>query len=177
MEKLDKLVAKAQKTKWFFTDVDGTLTDGRVYYSAEGEHLKAFSLRDGAGFFLLRQAGIKTGIITTENSPIVAKRAEKLKVDAYIFGSEHKWDVLSQFMQANRLTFEEIAYIGDEINDYKLLDACGLSFVVADAAELVKNKADVVLSRKGGQHAFREAVERLLELREVDIKNIISENL
>lgn len=177
MEKSDKLVEKAQKIRWFFTDVDGTLTDGRVYYSAEGEQLKAFSLRDGTGFFLLRQAGIKTGIITTENSPIVAKRAEKLKVDGYIFGSEHKWDVLSQFMQANGLTFDEIAYIGDEINDYKLIDACGLSFAVADAAELVKSKADIVLSRNGGQHAFREAVEKLLELRGVDIEQIINEKL
>ena len=109
MEKSDKLKEKAKKIKWFFTDVDGTLTDERVYYSAEGEQLKAFSLRDGTGFFLLRQAGIKTGIITTENSPIVAKRVEKLKVDAYMFGSEHKLDVLSQFVQANGLTFDEIA--------------------------------------------------------------------
>lgn len=177
MEKSDNLKEKAQKIKWFFTDVDGTLTDGRVYYSAEGEQLKAFSLRDGTGSFLLHQAGIRTGIITTENSPIVAKRAEKLKVDEYIFGLEHKWDVLSQFVQANGLTLEEIAYMGDEINDYKLIDACGLSFAVADAAELVKRKADIVLSRNGGQHAFREAVEKLLELKGVDVEKIINEKL
>lgn len=176
-EKSDKLVAKAQRIKWFFTDVDGTLTDGRVYYSAEGEQLKAFSLRDGTGFFLLRQAGIKTGIITTENSPIVAKRAEKLKVDEYIFGSEHKRDVLSQFIQENGLTFDEIAYVGDEINDYKLIEACGLSFAVSDAAELVKRKADIVLSHNGGQHAYRKAVEILLELKGVDVEKIINEKL
>ena len=177
MEKSDKLLAKATKIKWFFTDVDGTLTDGRVYYSAEGEQLKAFSLRDGTGFFLLRQVGIKTGIVSTEDSPIVAKRAEKLMVDQYIFGSEHKWDVLSQFMHANELTFDEIAYIGDEINDLKLIDACGLTFAVADAAELVKKKADIVLSHNGGQHAFREAVEMLLELKEIDVEKIIKEKL
>ena len=177
MEKSDKLVEKAQKIKCFFTDVDGTLTDGWVYYSAEGEQLKAFSLRDGTGFFLLRQVGIRTGIITTENSPIVAKRAEKLKVDAYIFGSEHKLEMLSQFVQANGLTFDEIAYIGDEINDYKLIDACGLSFAVADAVELVKRKADIVLSNKGGQHAFREAVEMLFNLKGLDIKDIIESSL
>ena len=114
MEKSDKLVAKAKKIKWFFTDVDGTLTDGWVYYSADGEQLKAFSLRDGTGFFLLRQIGVKTGIITTECSPIVEQRAKKLKVDAYIYGTEKKKDVMRQFLEENHLSWDEIAYIGDE---------------------------------------------------------------
>ena len=74
---------KAAKIKWFFCDIDGTLTDGGVYYSPEGELLKRFSLRDGTGFFLLKQCGIKTGFITTENSPIVEQRAKKLKINKY----------------------------------------------------------------------------------------------
>lgn len=177
MEKSDKLVEKAKKIKWFFTDVDGTLTDGRVYYSAEGEQLKAFSLRDGTGFFLLRQIDIRTGIITTECSPIVKQRAKKLKVDAYIYGTEKKEDVLQQFLGENQLLWEEIAYIGDEINDYKLFKSCGLTFAVADACEEVKSEADVVLAREGGKHAFREAVDMLLKLLNVDTKKIISEKL
>lgn len=177
MEKSDKLVAKAKKIKWFFTDVDGTLTDGRVYYSADAEQLKAFSLRDGTGFFLLRQIGIKTGIITTECSPIVVQRAKKLNVDAYIYGTEKKREVMQQFLQENQLSWDEIAYIGDEINDYKLIESCGLSFAVADAAEIIKEKADVLLKIEGGKHAFREAVQMLLNLLDIDIHEIITESL
>lgn len=177
MEKSDKLVAKAKKIKWFFTDVDGTLTDGRVYYSADGEQMKAFSLRDGTGFFLLRQIGVKTGIITTECSPIVEQRAKKLKVDTYIYGTEKKKDAMQQFIEENQLSWDEIAYIGDEINDYKLIESCGLSFVVADAAESVKEKADIVCKNAGGKHAFREAVEMLLNLREININEIITKTL
>lgn len=177
MGKSDKLVAKAKKIKWFFTDVDGTLTDGRVYYNAEGEQLKAFSLRDGTGFFLLRQIGIKTGIITTESSPIVEQRAKKLNVDAYIYGTEKKRDVMQQFLQENQLSWKEIAYIGDEINDCKLIESCGLSFAVADAAEIIKEKVDVLLKRNGGKHAFREAVEILLNLLDINVQEIITKSL
>ena len=73
----EALKAKAARIKWFFCDIDGTLTDGSVYYSPKGELLKKFSLRDGTGFFLLKQIGVKTGFITTENSPIVEQRAKK----------------------------------------------------------------------------------------------------
>lgn len=177
MEKSDKLVAKAKKIKWFFTDVDGTLTDGWVYYSADGEQLKAFSLRDGTGFFLLRQIGVKTGIITTECSPIVEQRAKKLKVDAYIYGTEKKKDVMRQFLEENHLSWDEIAYIGDEINDYKLIESCGLTFAVADACDEVKSGADMVLTREGGKHAFREAVDVLLKLLRVNTQKIINDML
>ena len=158
-------------------DVDGTLTDGRVYYSADGEQMKAFSLRDGTGFFLLRQIGVKTGIITTECSPIVGQRAKKLKVDAYIYGTEKKKDVMQQFLDENQLSWDEIAYIGDEINDYKLIESCGLSFAVVDAAEIVKEKADIVCKNAGGKHAFRKAVDTLLNLRGIDINEIITKTL
>lgn len=167
------LIEKARKIRYFFTDVDGTLTDGGVYYSSQGEMLKKFSLRDGTGFFLLRQCGIKTGIITSENSPIVACRAEKLKVDKYIFGSITKVETLQSFLSAESLTFENIAYIGDEINDLKLIKKCGLSFAVADADERVKTDADIICTHRGGDGAFREAVEKLLQLKNVEVNKII----
>ena len=94
----DELRTRAQKIKYFFTDVDGTLTDGCVYYSSEGELLKKFSLRDGSGFFLLRQAGIKTGIITGEDSPIVACRAKKLMVDKLIMKAVPNVETLGAFL-------------------------------------------------------------------------------
>lgn len=170
---LDVLRQKAGKIKWFFCDIDGTLTDGGVYYSSEGEQLKRFSLRDGTGFFLLRQCGIKTGFITTEDSPIVAKRAQKLKIDKYIFGTHRKVEALREFLASEGLAMENAAYIGDELNDVKLLKACGLSFVVADADHRAKDAADIVCMHAGGYGAFREAVELLLGYQGRSIDNIV----
>lgn len=174
---LDILRQKAAKIKWFFCDIDGTLTDGGVYYSPDGELLKRFSLRDGTGFFLLRQCGIKTGFITTENSPIVEQRAKKLKIDKYIFGTHHKVDAMKEFLASEGLTMENVAFIGDELNDLKLLKASGFSFVVGDADHRAKDAADVVCERFGGHGAFREAVERLLDLKGIDIDEIVNKSL
>lgn len=170
---LEQLRQKAAKIKWFFCDVDGTLTDGGVYYSPEGELLKRFSLRDGTGFFLLREAGIKTGIITGENSPIVEQRAKKLKIDKYLFGSHKKIDAIQGFLTSEGFSFENIAYIGDELNDVKMLRTCGLSFAVGDADHRVKDAADIILEHLGGHGAFREATEKLLELQVVSIDDIL----
>lgn len=174
---LDELRERAAKIKWFFCDIDGTLTDGCVYYSPEGELLKKFSLRDGTGFFLLRQAGIKTGFITTENSPIVGQRAKKLKIDKYIFGTHRKLEALQEFVGQAGLTLENIAFIGDELNDVKLLRACGLGIAVGDAVKQAKEAAGIVCEHKGGNGAFREAVEELLKLKGISIENIIERAL
>lgn len=168
---------KAKKIKWFFTDVDGTLTDGRVYYGVDGEIMKSFSLRDGAGFFLLRQIGIKTGIITAESSMIVEQRARKLCVNKYISGAAKKIDILTNFLEQEGVSIQEVAYIGDELNDYKLIDACGLTFAVADADELIKSKADIICKNIGGNHAFREAVDILINLLQLDVHTIVDKSL
>lgn len=172
-----ELQERATKIKWFFCDIDGTLTDGCVYYSPEGELLKKFSLRDGTGFFLLQQAGIKTGFITTENSPIVEQRAKKLKIDKYIFGTHRKLEAMEEFVSQEGLTLENVAYIGDEINDIKLLQACGLGFAVGDADKRTKNAASIICEHVGGNGAFREAVEKLLEFQGLSIDSIIKESL
>lgn len=171
------LCQKAAKIKWFFCDIDGTLTDGGVYYSPEGELLKRFSLRDGTGFFLLRQCGIKVGFITTEKSPIVEQRAKKLKIDKYIYGTHHKIEAMRDFIASEGLKMNEIAYIGDELNDIKLLKDCGLSFAVGDANQRVKVVADIICKNYGGLGAFREATEKLLVLKGIDIETIIDNSL
>lgn len=173
----DILKQKASKIQWFFTDVDGTLTDGGVYYSPDGELLKRFSLRDGTGFFLLREAGIKTGIITGENSPIVSQRAKKLKVDEYLYGSHKKVQVMQRFLDENGLSFENVAYIGDELNDVKLLRESGLSFAVGDADKRAKDAADVICVHDGGRGAFRESAEVLLNLKGIELEYIIESEL
>lgn len=174
---LETLKAKATKIKWFFCDIDGTLTDGCVYYSPEGELLKKFSLRDGTGFFLLKQAGIKTGFITTECSPIVEQRAKKLKINKYIFGTHRKLEAMQDFAKQEGLTLENIAFIGDELNDVKLLASCGLSFAVGDADNRAKGVSDIICKHLGGCGAFREAVESLLELKEIVIDDIVKNKL
>ena len=174
---LEILRQKAAKIKWFFCDIDGTLTDGGVYYSPGGELLKRFSLRDGTGFFLLRQCGIKTGFITTENSPIVEQRAKKLKIDKYIYGTNHKLEAMQEFVRQEGLSLENIAFIGDELNDVKLLQSCGMGIAVGDADKRAKDCSDFICERMGGYGAFREAVERLLELRNEDILAIVKRHL
>ena len=174
---IDILKEKAKKIKYFFSDIDGTLTDGCVYYSPEGELLKKFSLRDGTGYFLLRQVGIKTGFITTECSPIVEQRANKLKVDKYIFGTHKKVEAMQSFLEEEHLNFENIAYIGDELNDVKLLKSCGLSFAVGDAAQLVKDSSNILCINRGGNGAFREAVEKLILLLGHDLDQIVNNSL
>ena len=171
---LDELRERAAKIKWFFCDIDGTLTDGCVYYSPDGELLKKFSLRDGTGFFLLRQAGIKTGFITTENSPIVEQRANKLKIDKYIFGTHKKLETMQEFVAQEHISMENIAFIGDELNDVKLLNACGFGVAVGNADKRAKEAACIICDKSGGDGALREAVERLLELRGEDINSIIN---
>lgn len=173
----DELKAKAKKIRYFFTDVDGTLTDGCVYYSPEGELLKKFSLRDGTGFFMLRCAGIKSGIITGENSPIVEQRAKKLKVDKLIMGAVPKVEALGKFLKSEGLSFENVAYIGDDLNDIKLLRDCGLSFAVGDADPRAKEAADIVCKHIGGNGAFREVAEFILKGLEIDINDIIDKEL
>ena len=170
---LEELKERASKITWFFCDIDGTLTDGCVYYSPEGELLKKFSLRDGTGFFLLRQAGIKTGFITTENSPIVEQRAKKLKIDKYIFGTQKKLEAMKEFVAQENISVENIAYIGDELNDVKLLRVCGLGIAVGDADQRAKNVSSIICKHDGGLGAFREAVDLLLTLRGVNIEKII----
>lgn len=174
---LDELRERATKIKWFFCDIDGTLTDSCVYYSPKGELLKKFSLRDGTGFFLLKQAGIKTGFITTENSPIVEQRAKKLKIDKYIFGTHRKLEAMQEFVRLEGLTLENIAFIGDELNDIKLLKACGMGIAVGDADQRAKEVAMIICEHNGGLGAFREAVERLLFLQDISIESIINNAL
>jgi len=174
---LNILRQKAAKIKWFFSDIDGTLTDGGVYYSPEGELLKRFSLRDGTGFFLLRQCGIKAGFITTENSPVVEQRAKKLKVEKYIYGTHRKVEAMQDFLASEGMSMENVAYIGDELNDIKLLETCGLSFAVGDADHRAKDVADIVCEHYGGHGAFREAAEQLLDLKGVSIDEIINKSL
>lgn len=161
------ILSKRQKPtiKLFLTDVDGTLTDAGMYYGENKEEFKKFNTHDGKGFELLRKAGIKTGIITSENTKIVANRAKKLKVDYLYQGLEHKGklDITKEICQKENISFEEVAYIGDDINCSELLQSVGLAACPANALDDIKNIPNITrLSKKGGDGAVREFIERLL---------------
>lgn len=152
------LAEKIKKIKCVISDCDGVLTDGGMYYSDKGDELKKFNTKDGMGFKILKEKGYITGIITGEDIQLVRKRAEKLKVDFVYLGVENKMSVINQICQKYRLSFEEIAYIGDDINDLDVIENVGFGCSVSDGVELVKKKSDYVTQAKGGAGAFRELV-------------------
>lgn len=152
------------KIKLFATDVDGTMTDAGMYYTEDGIELKKFNFRDGMGFKLLREAGIKTAIITSEASAMVKKRADKLKVDYLSMGSWEKLDFVKNICKDLDITLDEVAYIGDDINDIELLQAVKYKACPNDAVKKVKEVEDIIiLENKGGEGAVREFIELLLE--------------
>lgn len=154
---------KAVPIRLLLTDCDGVLTDAGVYYSAQGELLKRFSLRDGMGVERLRTlAGVETGIITGENSAIVAQRAAKLGISEVHLGAKNKINVLAEILQRRQLCAEQVAYIGDDMNDEAVLRAVGLSACPADAMPELMCIADYVCHLPGGYGAFREFAERII---------------
>lgn len=155
---------KQNKIKLFLSDVDGTLTDAGMYYGENGEEFKKFNTHDGKGFELLRKAGIKTGIITSENTKIVENRAKKLKVDFLYQGLEHKGklDIAKEICKELNITLDEVAYIGDDVNCKELLSSVGFAACPADAVDEIKEVGNIIkLKRNGGEGAVREFIEKM----------------
>ena len=133
---------KLKKIKLVITDVDGVLTDGGMYYSKDGEYLKKFNTRDAMGMELLLKKGIKTVMLTRENSSIVKTRAKKIKVSKLYSGILDKNKQLKKILKEYGLSPEQIAYIGDDVNDISVLKKVGLSAAPYDAVSQVKKVAD-----------------------------------
>lgn len=144
-------------------DVDGTLTDGAMYYGPHGEALKRFSTRDGMGLTLLRRAGIEMAIITSEDTPIVTARAAKLKIPHVFMGSHDKTATFHGLCRQLSLSPECIAYIGDDVNDLHVMGLCGLAACPSDAVTVIKERAHYVANAAGGNGAVREIAEMILK--------------
>lgn len=154
---------RAKRIKLLLTDCDGVLTDCGVYYGDNGEVLKKFNIRDGMGVERLRKlANIETGIITGEVSPSVVKRAEKLQITELHLGAKDKILILEQIMKSQNLLFENIAYIGDDVNDIEIMQKVGLTACPADAFIFTKNAAHYICETKGGEGCFREFAELII---------------
>jgi len=166
MENGDVLMSKkkrARKIKMIIMDVDGTLTDGTLLLLPDGEELKSYNVKDGAGILLAHLAGLKTGIITGKISKALEKRAEKLKIIDVHQGILNKKKVLSEILDKNELNPEHIAYIGDDLGDLEVMKSVGLAGAVADAHPEIKKHSHFICRNPGGKGAVREFIEFILE--------------
>jgi len=143
-------------------DVDGVLTDGKLYIGSDREEYKAFHTQDGMGISLAHYAGIKTAIITGRTSNSVLKRAEELKINYVHQGIHEKLEVMDQIMKDLDITLDEVCYIGDDINDLPILQLVGFSAAPSNAVPIVKQHVQYISAESGGNGAAREIIDHIL---------------
>ncbi|MGZ8382360.1 MAG: KdsC family phosphatase, partial [Nitrospira sp.] len=144
-----------QEIRLFATDVDGVLTDAGMYYSESGDEWKKFNTRDGMGIKLLQKAGLVTAIVTQERTRLVARRAEKLAIPELHQGVMDKLSVIRDMAARHGISLQQVAYIGDDVNDIEALQAVGFSAAPADGLPQVLKVVDYVCRQKGGEGAVR----------------------
>ena len=163
-----ELKRRARNIKLVLADCDGVLIDTGVYFGETGEVMKRFSIRDGVGTQRLRAAGIETGYITGEVSPSVKKRAEKLKLLHVYLGIDDKLATLRGILASTHLQLNQVAYIGDDVNDSDVVNEIskeGLTATPADGMPPIKKSVHYICDSKGGNGAFRDFAEWILEQR------------
>jgi 3-deoxy-D-manno-octulosonate 8-phosphate phosphatase (KDO 8-P phosphatase) len=143
-------------------DVDGTMTDSHITYSENGDEIKSFNVKDGLAIASWRKLGKQVAIITGRSSSIVARRAKELHIEHFYQGIHNKKEVLEALLQKLNLTMENVAAIGDDLNDLQMLRSAKMSFVPRDASAYVDKVATVILSKRGGDGAVREMIEHLI---------------
>ena len=156
---------KTTEIKLVATDIDGVWTDSIMYYTKDGDYMKAFSTYDGMGVQLLREIGIPTVIITSENSDIVLKRAEKLLIKDVYINEKDKLLRLKKISAEKNISLSNIAYIGDDLNDLEVLKNVGFSAMPKNSPILNKFSPDYITNCKGGEGAFREFIEQIIKNR------------
>ncbi|MEM9648096.1 MAG: N-acylneuraminate cytidylyltransferase [Bacteroidota bacterium] len=153
---------KPQRIQHLILDVDGVFTDGRIVYNAEGEFSKTFDMRDGMGLEIIRQHNVNVMVMTSENSETVAQRMKKLKIADVFLGVKDKFSFLENLRNEQNLSPQEIAYIGDDVNDMANMLRVGWSFCPANATKPIKQIADITLNNASAQGAIREACEFII---------------
>jgi YrbI family 3-deoxy-D-manno-octulosonate 8-phosphate phosphatase len=159
------LYAKCKKIKLVLTDVDGVLTDGGMYYTDKGDIMKKFFTRDGMGVTLLKKHNIPTIIVTKENTKMVKQWAKRMKVAALYDGITQKESILDSICKDYKITVKEVAYVGDDVNDIGLLKKVGFAVVPNDGTNEARVVSDYICKNKGGNGAFREVVDLILQAR------------
>ena len=151
-----------KKPKLILTDIDGVWTDGGMYYDQTGNEWKKFHTYDSAGVLFAHQNEIPVGIITGEDTEIVARRAAKLKINYLFQGVKNKLEVAENICKELNISIDEVAYIGDDLGDIELLKNVGISATPNSAPEYVKKYSQMVMTKNGGEGVFREFVEKIL---------------
>lgn len=157
------LLERVKKIKLLACDVDGVLTDGLLYVGGKGEEMKAFHAHDGLGMKLAQKQGLLVTIITGKSSQSVISRAEELGLDDVHLGIRDKLGRMKEILQKENLSFEQVAFIGDDLNDLYLMEKVGLAVTVPNGAPELKAVAHYITGRSGGRGAVREVVELLLK--------------
>ena len=156
------IIEAAKNIKLVLLDVDGVLTDGRLYYGNSGEELKAFDIQDGLGIKLLQKGDVKVGIITGRRSALLQRRAEELAISPLVQGREDKWLALNEMMENLGVSLEEIAFVGDDLPDLAVIKRVGLGITPANGSHIVASQADWQTKNSGGDGAVREVAELIL---------------
>jgi len=156
------ITGRARGIKLLLMDCDGVLTDGRLYFGPSGEELKVFHVRDGQGIVAWHAAGFRSGIISGRNSAIVEMRGSQLGVEFVRQGIDDKVAVLDEIAAAAGVSYEEVAFIGDDTPDIPVLELVGLGVAVADAVDEVKAAAHLITNKKGGYGPVRELIDLIL---------------
>jgi 3-deoxy-D-manno-octulosonate 8-phosphate phosphatase (KDO 8-P phosphatase) len=154
--------ARVERVKLLALDVDGVMTDGRLYYHDDGTESKAFDVRDGHGIKMLKHAGIETVLISGRSSPLVEKRATDLGIEDVAQGVRDKVPILEKFLKKRKLKIEAAAFVGDDVVDLTLMNRVGFAVAVADASEFLFDAAHYVTLAPGGRGAVREVTELIL---------------
>lgn len=161
-------VRQLKKIRLFATDVDGVLTDGGMYWSDSGDQIRKFHAWDGLGLVLLKNAGIVVAFITMDHAPLVSLRANGLGISEIHQGVRDKLAVLKELSLKYHLGFEEIAYMGDDVNDVPALQAVGFSAAPANGRDQVRSTVRYVCSANGGEGAVREVADMILAVQSVE---------
>ncbi|MDX1461541.1 MAG: HAD hydrolase family protein [Marinirhabdus sp.] len=148
--------------KLVITDIDGVWTDGSMYYDDTSHEFKRFNTSDSVGVLFLKYLAVPLVIMTGENTPIVKRRADKLQINEVYLGVKNKLKLAQELCKARAIQLNDVAFIGDDINDLQLLEKVGFSAVPSNAPQYIKSKVDKVLNTRGGDGAFREFVELLV---------------
>lgn len=159
---MDELRRRARAIKLVAFDIDGVMTDGRLYYTDFGNETKAFNVKDGLGIKLLRSTGVEIAIITGRTSELVKKRASDLKISKLVQGREDKIVALKEMMEPMGIQAHEVAYMGDDLPDLSAIRFAGIGVAVADALPIIREHADMVMTCNGGDGAVREFCEWLM---------------
>jgi len=158
-----ELSERCKKIKLLLLDVDGVLTDGRLYFGPNGEEFKQFYVRDGYGLKLWHEAGFKSAIITGRESTIVERRGKELGISIIKQGRDEKLDPFNEIVAESGIAPKEMAFVADDTLDLVMFDKVGLAVAVADAHEKVRWAAHFITKAQGGKGAVREVIDMLLE--------------